>query len=110
MGEGDDQGACADQVSECAKDLGAVGRIVDNLAVVLLVLGVAEEHDALDLLADSSAAVADCSSSEGGTLAVNDEVLSAILLNWCLSLGEDSEVLTCILQRQSLRWGTWCWP
>lgn len=73
-----DQAAGADQVSDSTEDLEAVGRVVGNLAVVLLVLGVAEEDDALDLLADGGATVADGGGSEGGTLAVNGKVLSVM--------------------------------
>lgn len=110
MGGRDGQGALADPVSRLAEDLEAVGGIVGDSAVVLLILGVAEEHDALDLFADRRAAVADGSGGEGSTLAIVGKALSAILRNWRLTLGGRSEVLTCNLQTRSLRWGTLCWP
>jgi len=87
MGGRHDQATLADLISHLAEDLEAVGWIVGYSAVVLLVLGIAEEYDALDLLADSCAAVADGSGGEGSTLAVVGTVLSVILRNWRLTVG-----------------------
>src|SRR4051794_37279817 len=64
------QGASADSVPEGAIDLEAARGVVGDLAIVLLVLSVAEQHDALDLLADGGAAVADGGRGESRALAV----------------------------------------
>ena len=70
MWRGQDEGAVADPVALVAEDGGAVGREVGDLLVVLLVLGVAEEHGALDLVLDGGLELQDGAGDDGGALAV----------------------------------------
>lgn len=65
-----DEAALTDLVALVAEDLGALRRVVGNLFVVLLVLGVAEEDSALDLLLDSVVQLTQGASDDGSTLAV----------------------------------------
>lgn len=74
----DDEGARADEVADVAEDAGALGRVVDDAAPVLQVLGVAEEDGAGDLCADRRGDVADRGGGEGGPLAVCVCVPSAL--------------------------------
>ena len=64
------EGAIADQIAGIAEDLEAVAWVVGDLPVVLLVLGVAKEHNSDDLVAYRSAAITDSCCGECGTLAV----------------------------------------
>ena len=73
----DKEGAIAHHVARRAEYNKAAHGVVRYFAVVLLVFGVAEEHDALDLLADGGAAVPDGGGREGCALAERDQVWSA---------------------------------
>lgn len=70
MGRQNNERAVANQVAALAVHPETVGRVVGDLAVVLLVLGPAVEDNTLDLLADGGAALGDGGTGEGGTLAV----------------------------------------
>jgi len=67
----DEESAVADGIANSAVDLGLGGGEVGDAAEVLEVLGVAEEHDALDLVLDGGAELADGVTDDGGTLAVS---------------------------------------
>lgn len=69
MRRGKDQRALADEVAPVAEDGGPLRRVVGDALAVLLVLGVAEEDGALDLLLDSVAELREGSGDDGGTLA-----------------------------------------
>jgi hypothetical protein len=75
---GKDERALADEVAPVAEDGGPLGRVVGDALAVLLVLGVAEEDGALDLLLDRGAELRERSGDDGGTLA--EDVLVAIYL------------------------------
>jgi hypothetical protein len=86
MGREDKQSAIAHEIANLAVHSQPVGRIVGDLSAVLQVLGVAEQHNALGLLANGCAAITDGGSCEGGALAVG-----------CIS------ICTCVLQLGCLR-------
>lgn len=103
------QRALADAVARVAEHAQAVARVVGHLAVVLLVLGVAEEDGADNLVADAAVDVADGGGGEGGALAIRGQAMSAC----CDSARGDEERgawHTCSLQRRFWRWGTCCLP
>lgn len=64
------QGPVADGVRDIAVHLGLLRRKVGDLAAVLQVLGVAKQHDALDLVADRRRQLADRVAHDGRALAV----------------------------------------
>ena len=80
--------AGAHEIAALAVDLDTALRVVGHAAVVLLVLGIAEENDALDLLADGGVAVADGGGGQGGALAVaaGDDLGAGAL---CVGHGEE---------------------
>lgn len=69
MGRGNNQRARADEVAIRTVDGNAALGVVWHAAVVLFVLGIPEQHHALDLLADGGGGVPDGCSCEGGSLA-----------------------------------------
>lgn len=67
----DEERAIADGIGGAAVDLGLVRGKVGDTAVVLLVLGVAEEDDALDLVLDGRVELADGVGDDRRALAVS---------------------------------------
>lgn len=65
-----DKSTLADPVANLAVDPGPVGGIVGDTATVLLVLGVAKQDSAGDLVAVGGAEVADGGGNQGGSLAI----------------------------------------
>lgn len=99
----DNERALADAVADGAVDGETAGGVVGDETVVLLVLGVAKERGALDLLPDGSGAVADGRGEEGGALAVRE----------CVSFGPRwgrRGVCTCTRPRRPWTRDIWCWP
>jgi hypothetical protein len=70
MRRGDDERAGADGIANIAEDLGTLTGVIGDGAAVLEVLGVSEEGDALDLLLDGAAELADGGGDERRALAV----------------------------------------
>ena len=66
----DDQRAGADGIAVVAEDRCLVGGETGDALAVLLVLGVAEEDGAGDLVLDGGAGLGEGVSNDGGTLAV----------------------------------------
>ena len=79
---GKDERTLADEVAPVAEDGGPLGRVVGDALVVLLVLGVAEEDGALDLLLDGGAELREGSGDDGGTLAEDVLVCNSTYSSW----------------------------
>lgn len=69
MGCGDDQSTVTDKITNGAKDIRSISRIVWNTAKVLLILRVAKEDRSDDLIAYSRGRIRKRGSNEGGSLA-----------------------------------------
>lgn len=126
MGRQDDQGPFADQITGLAVHEEPVDGVIGDAAVVLLVLGPSEQHDALDLLADGGRGVADCGAYQGCSLAVFIAKDIGQSKHLVFGLGKCGErmvkkekgpglrkhggIHTYNPLRQSWRWGTSCWP
>lgn len=68
MSTSDDQRAIANEISRSTEDLEVCLGETGNTAIVLLVLGVSKEDDALDLVADGGRQFGDSTGHDGGTL------------------------------------------
>lgn len=66
----DGQGASTDSIANRAVNLEFGGREIRDTAVILCVLGVAEQNDAFDLGRDSGAEILNRASYDSGTLAI----------------------------------------
>jgi hypothetical protein len=102
----DNERALADAIADRAVDGETAGRVVGDEALVLLVLGVAEERHTLDLLPDGSGAVADGRGEEGGALAREGMVNAGITSGG----GTEWGVCTCTRPRRPWTRGIWYWP
>jgi len=67
----DDEGSVAHEVAVCAIHGEVALRVAGDAAVVLLVPGVSEKHNALNLVADSGGQSRDGAGNQSGALAVS---------------------------------------
>lgn len=70
MCQGDGQGTSTNKIANRAENVGLGGREIGDSPVILCVLGIAEENDALDLVRDCGADCRDRTGNDGGALAV----------------------------------------
>jgi hypothetical protein len=96
-----DKSTLADKVTDRAEHLQTVLRIVGNSAVVLLVLGVAEENGSNDLVAYGGAEIANSGGGESGALA------GCVLAR--MKVVGTAEERTSNHQLQPWSWGTSSW-